>query len=719
MSLSQVPIRRTSKAVAVAHQSHEGPCRGLVGVRCSTDEQLDRYGPDVQAGACIALATRDGIAVDPDADVVVISQSVTKFGGTSALEALDGAFYAAILQRLKNGGYCVYLTYDMTRLTRSGLMHQLMLEQEVKRHVSRVLYANLSGVDTATPEGEAFKDIMAVLNRLRTVLDLARLADARRRKVAEGYYGGEGLPLGYALTLDEDESRRRGQPSYRRYLYPPHVEVVEAMLRALVQHRGNAFRATRALRRQGMVVPPFAPDLAPLMDTRSIMRITTPIEGGWQITPTMIEAAACSRTYEGVLSWGGQEIGRDERLALADQALLAEARASLAAASVKPRGRAAALDNPPLPLAGLLYCLGPVSDPHPEPFSIGNRATSRTYRCIRTYANGDGPTCLQIPAHVLDGPVAEFILSQLRLGPLAGDVIADLEQEQADSAARLAAREQARRRLAREVSALESNLEMLLQSELLTPERYRGMEEKIAAKRSELSDLDAEPVPVMARHLDAQQAASVRQLLDNLEARWPSLSGGDRNDLLRLFLDRIDLAHDGSVVRLAIQWITGQIQVIEFDRPHYRPDLEQRWTEEENAMLRASYATAPMEEIQAALRDRSVIAIRTRAHKMGLARIEHERYRGGSGRHFSEDEDVLIRAYAAGDLNKGEVLAALGDRTIATVRGRMRTLGITRVGPHYHARPEWRLLEGVPHSQNPYSTCSPRRPHTGTRSPPG
>src|SRR5881227_3732710 len=110
--MATVAPGRKRGAAATLHKPHEGPCRGLVGVRCSTDEQLDRYGPDVQREACLALAAREGIAVDPEPDVVVISQSVTKYVGASELQALDGAFYAAIIDRLTSGRYCAYLTYD-------------------------------------------------------------------------------------------------------------------------------------------------------------------------------------------------------------------------------------------------------------------------------------------------------------------------------------------------------------------------------------------------------------------------------------------------------------------------------------------------------------------------------------------------------------------------------------------------------------------------------
>ena len=56
--------------------------------------------------------------------MAVIAQSVTKYVGASEQAALDGDFYAAVIERLKTGRCCAYLTYHMTRLTRSGVLHQ-------------------------------------------------------------------------------------------------------------------------------------------------------------------------------------------------------------------------------------------------------------------------------------------------------------------------------------------------------------------------------------------------------------------------------------------------------------------------------------------------------------------------------------------------------------------------------------------------------------------
>jgi len=58
--------RKVGTAKVAAHQPHEGPCRGLVGVRCSTDEQLDRYGPEAVVDLLVSGHYRQPIAFGPE-----------------------------------------------------------------------------------------------------------------------------------------------------------------------------------------------------------------------------------------------------------------------------------------------------------------------------------------------------------------------------------------------------------------------------------------------------------------------------------------------------------------------------------------------------------------------------------------------------------------------------------------------------------------------------
>ncbi|MBI3969578.1 MAG: recombinase family protein, partial [Chloroflexi bacterium] len=186
--------------------------RALIGIRCSTDEQLDRYGPDVQREACLRAAEREGLVVT-DEDVVVLSQSVTKYRDSATVH-LDADFYSAVLTRLQTGQYSAYVTYDMSRLTRSGLLQQLLLEQEIHKHCSRIIYATLP-MDAATPEGRLLKSMMAAFTEYRTTMDLVRLAAARKRRAMEGRYTGGTVPLGY--RIDPNDRALRSSRATRRH----------------------------------------------------------------------------------------------------------------------------------------------------------------------------------------------------------------------------------------------------------------------------------------------------------------------------------------------------------------------------------------------------------------------------------------------------------------------------------------------------------------------
>src|SRR5439155_11128596 len=124
------------------------------------------------------------------------------------------------------------------------------------------------------------------------------------------------------------------------------------------------------------------------------------------------------------------------------------------------------------------------------PLRVSGHCNPRRYSCERGWARGESDDiCLRVASHVLEGPLAEFVLAQLGLGGLAGDVVGELEREQAEAEVQKREREQATRRLQREIAFLESNLETALQSEVLTPERLARMDRQIVGKRAELAML--------------------------------------------------------------------------------------------------------------------------------------------------------------------------------------------------------------------------------------
>src|SRR5262249_18373798 len=133
------------------------------------------------------------------------------------------------------------------------------------------------------------------------------------------------------------------------------------------------------------------------------------------------------------------------------------------------------------------------------------------------------------------------VLGQLRLGSLADEMVDELERERAEAAAQAAEREHTMRGLRREIANGEANLDNLLLAEVVNPDRIATLERTLGRKRADLAALAApEPVAPVQRRLDAHQAASVRALLDNLAAAWPTMDGAERNDVIALVLERVE-----------------------------------------------------------------------------------------------------------------------------------------------------------------------------------
>lgn len=228
--------------------------RALIGVRCSTDEQLDKFGPEVQLKACLEAAASAGLDVDQVADVVVDSQSVTRYAGAAEID-LQAPFYREVFSRLTTGHYTAYITYDATRLTRSGLLQQLLLEAEIKRHVERVIYATLP-IDDSTIEGRMIRDIMASVNQARSALDKQRLRDARHARAERGKYAGGVISYGYRVDDEGNYLVDEAAAEVVRQMFRWYALVDQDLNDANVRGQGLVWIAAE-LNRRG-VVPPSA-----------------------------------------------------------------------------------------------------------------------------------------------------------------------------------------------------------------------------------------------------------------------------------------------------------------------------------------------------------------------------------------------------------------------------------------------------------------------------
>jgi hypothetical protein len=100
-----------------------------------------------------------------------------------------------------------------------------------------------------------------------------------------------------------------------------------------------------------------------------------------------------------------------------------------------------------------------------------------------------------------------------------------------------------------------------------------------------------------------------------------------------------------------------------------------RWTDADNAWLREHYASSTVQALQARFPHWSYYAIRKQAESLGLKR----RQRGipkPQGTVWSEAENAVLRAYAAGQVSHATVCAQLPGRTWDAIEHHARVLGL-------------------------------------------
>jgi hypothetical protein len=95
----------------------------------------------------------------------------------------------------------------------------------------------------------------------------------------------------------------------------------------------------------------------------------------------------------------------------------------------------------------------------------------------------------------------------------------------------------------------------------------------------------------------------------------------------------------------------------------------------DNTWLRAHYAMAAREELQAHFPLRTHMAIRKEAAALGLKR-RHKGVAKPKGERWGEDENARLRAYAAGQLSCTELQTQLPGRTWDGIEHQARVLGL-------------------------------------------
>lgn len=114
-----------------------------------------------------------------------------------------------LLKDAKAGNFDVVIFPSIDRAARS-VKDMIEIDTHLRKHDVDIVFLR-EGIDTSTPIGELFRNIMASIAQFEGRLIYERLFKGKRRKAAEGGYVGGWLPYGYkkdgdAVVVVEDEA---------------------------------------------------------------------------------------------------------------------------------------------------------------------------------------------------------------------------------------------------------------------------------------------------------------------------------------------------------------------------------------------------------------------------------------------------------------------------------------------------------------------------------
>ncbi len=538
----------------------------------------------------------------------------------------------------------VYMT-EVSRLTRD--------QRRITPYTLLELF-KLNGIRVRTPEGVRNPQIQKDYDDLRDDLEAGieelkimarRLNRKRLLKAARGEYVGGPVPAGFVVEVKETEpSGHRIYGKYKRY--PPHAEINEQVLKALIKNGFSKIKTHRTL--GGLMYPLFPPDLM-YMERLTALRKATKVEGvGYLISPSMIGSLANIPELIGIWTWGDLDPKPGNHECCVPIELWLEVHEGFQK-SVKPRGRGAR--HEPLEWNGILWDYN-----HEEPRRISGHGFRGCYRCESDYVQGRGPACLNIAAHLVENPLTEAVLRQLDFTPFAEEVLMQLEAD----GSRLNLEDEQRKK---EITSLSNRINRL--------KSYLGDEDKkredfyweqIEVTQSRLDELNSRTVPV--HRVEPADFKKVRDFLAGIGVNWGSYSRTFRNRILNLIIDRVEIRHKGQDVTATIRWKTGQTQVVNSRRPRAL-NPESSWKHQEKDLLKMLWPSSSRDAIIAAFPGRTWSAIAHQAHAHNWKRIPAV-YRPAPRRGWSADDDCRGRELYSSGMRVSDIAGAL-QRSVTAV----------------------------------------------------
>jgi DNA invertase Pin-like site-specific DNA recombinase len=183
--------KRTAKTGGRSQSAPTPAARAVAYLRVSSDEQADRYGPDVQRQAIADFARREGFEVVAECADLGVS-------GTTPLEERPGL--TAALEAVREGRASAIVCSTFSRLARDTLQ-ALLIERAFREAGAEVIYTD--GVNGDSDAVQMMREMMHSFAGFERRQLVRRLREARAAKQASGGFAEGRVPFGYRSVRGE------------------------------------------------------------------------------------------------------------------------------------------------------------------------------------------------------------------------------------------------------------------------------------------------------------------------------------------------------------------------------------------------------------------------------------------------------------------------------------------------------------------------------------
>jgi hypothetical protein len=604
-----------------------------------------------------------------DGDVILDCQDL---GISGTLNEAKRPGLAHLKRRLQAGELgAIYVTEGASRLARdrdrvvSSSLLQLMTDSNCKLRTPDQVLSPCIERDWDIID-EDFVEAREELKVQRKRLHRRKMTKAKR-----GEHVGSAVPPGFKLPIVD----RRADGSYifgKYELYQPHLEINKNILKEFIKWKSKTL-AARSLRKK-YIVYPFFPEELSYMNSRTSLRRSPRSEedGGYVITPEVIEGVVANPKQIGIWICGDTVIRENHPSVFSGEMLDLWLQANEIMASRKPKGKGAIVD--PMPFAGLLFCGN-----HDELWPISPHNIEGRLRCTKDYGIG-APICLDVVAHIVVEPLTQVFLERFKATAYIEDVLRRTEEKAREDKLEDVGLKQNEKKLKQRIDNLKNRLgyednrkdEILLEEITKTERQLASLQQRLVQKPRKVSP--------------AVDIARIREFLWRLWQNWDRFPNRLKNELLRLFIERVELRHSRESIEATIVWGAGERQAILIQRPKAKYARERRWKQDEDKLLKMLWPSSRPEAILAALPCRSWEAVGQRALRLGVKR-QRTPYLLGASRHWTDKEKAKLTELYESGIPVSDVAAELG-RSQKAIVGKTSVLKLNRP-----REVKWRRLE--------------------------